>query len=1133
MALRQPSIDALLAKSDHRQKAIERLPTDPVKQYMTAVKKVKRRAKTTPSEIFTDDITAETYGERLFNKLLVGLESHNLSTLHLALRHYDWLVPGKDASPELLAIFDQLSIAAPTVPHVDISRIMTMEESTITSPPGVDGLQYFYVREFVLTRQELRDLVNYMRKSDDGFVECGEWDSMLQLSGDRFDTWTLRYVGTVEGPRRPIDRFNADLAYQLTNILGETCRAIETIHPHVIRNAKVYLLPDATISPEAGRKVDDTERLLIELFHHPSLLNRLRGGLRSGYVPTQDEVDEFTALKADVWQTFKSGAEMIPDDMQDNLIAHFEKVQEYANNYPAETGTEMHPFTDGARQTAFMEGRPSQFQGTTVLAFLGKDITVTEFTKAQSFWQGGSQAGELTKGILQRIADAETDSHGRGYRRIIQDQLSLWCFANLWPWLWHKNQAQAMFFLCDYLNIIRPLIVVSYSRPVNSVTRANFQHDGGVRMGGTSPFTEIVGVPSIQFYDHKDHDSETHEECAYINIPHNDPGRDKYGQQDVRLRRLLEITMQETFVIVDLALKALNKHAADETPPTRLDLCKEILDERASLNGTSEYKTFSDSLVKARAQCKRYFSTKVRSSTDDVRPVLDTDGRLTLLGLGRAEGLPDSNERAQQLDDLWQLNKPDLHIHIANEPANKDSWISTFMGLQTGQYLYLAALACCDPDDYITNLFDKFAPPGSDKLWFQDQRARGTAVINAGLWVTLQLEQENDELKKPSLKVHFTSAYIPASEMQNSPIGLVQSNGVARIRWKKDQDTQLTIPICSKISIPKHVQESRVIHFTPEGLDILDSSGKAFRGLGKHGQPISATIPRTQFGDKPDLILLWRAVLKAEGIPIPDDEEGDDLNFDWGPMGVAALSNKIKSMQPQQNRPIPDPADANYVLYKFLDEPDFRYGGVFNTSIPADKVGVPDHMKHFVEFLKDRQWAQHPYRDWWLSNFDREKPETGILAKNIPIYRSCKRRYRQYNSLIRKSKTGLKPMAIRAITFEIGPPDSAFDDPFDEQHEQSCVVDLPKKKKKVIEDEEEDGDEAEGSGAAAGKGKKPAKQTSKRRPAMGGAGSKASASASAVDDDDAEAEETANPRRSPRKKVVPAVVEDEDGQDEF
>jgi hypothetical protein len=183
---------------------------------------------------------------------------------------------------------------------------------------------------------------------------------MLERYGVRghcgFYTWTLRYVGTAEGLHRPFDRFNEDLDDQLRDTLGETYPAVENVHPHIMRNAKVYLLPDPTISPESGTRTEDTKRLLIELFHSPSLLNRQR--FLGGYIPTFDEAEQFMALGTDAWQTFKLGTRMASDNIQDALIAHFEEVQGYANDHPSETGTRIHLFTDEVRQMAFKQANP-------------------------------------------------------------------------------------------------------------------------------------------------------------------------------------------------------------------------------------------------------------------------------------------------------------------------------------------------------------------------------------------------------------------------------------------------------------------------------------------------------------------------------------------------------------------------------------------------------------------------------------------------------------------------------------------------------------------------------------------------------------------------------------------------------
>jgi hypothetical protein len=186
---------------------------------------------------------------------------------------------------------------------------------------------------------------------------------------------------------------------------------------------------------------------------------------------------------------------------------------------------------------------------------LGNDITHHDFKRARSFLDGGSQAAEMTNGILQRTADSEAGSHDRSYLRSIRYQLSFWCFAGLWPWLWHKNHEQAMFFLTRYMNIVHSLIAVSYGRPVTSITHADFAHTNNVDLSDMSPFIDTVAKPSIYFYHDTEVSEQLREECAFVNIPHIDPSQDRYGTTDIRLRRVLGISMQETFVLVDSTLR--------------------------------------------------------------------------------------------------------------------------------------------------------------------------------------------------------------------------------------------------------------------------------------------------------------------------------------------------------------------------------------------------------------------------------------------------------------------------------------------------------------------------------------------------------------------------------------------------
>lgn len=695
------------------------------------------------------------------------------------------------------------------------------------------------------------------------------------------------------------------------------------------------------------------------------------------------------------------------------------------------------PYSDKHRERDYQQALPSRYRGTTVGVFLGRNVKFADFNNSKDFWNGDSPASKLTKSMLSHITNTEAESHNRDHVHEISERRSLWCFVDLWPWLWHKNQEQAATFLKDYLSITRPLIAVSYSRSVNSFTRADFLHSGGLDTSGASPLTEIVGQATIQYYNSP---GESRDDCAFINIPHIDPRRDVlYGKEDIRLRRFIKLSMQETFIYFDLALKALDKHAGGKI--SRLELYKETIKQREVLKTSKVHTQFLDGFENARTQCKQFFAELSRSSTDDVHLILDTAGRLKLVELGRAEGTPESNERTRQLERLWNLHIPDLHIHIEHSAAEKQRWFDSFLPLQSGQYLYLTALAESEPDSYIENLFQTFAPEGSDRDWMQDKDQRSQAAIRAGAWITRKMAQDGDEEKKS--RVHYPMAYLPASQLQGSPIGIIQSSGIATIRWLKDEDTRVSIRISCRIALHESSNQTRVLYFTSDGLEILDTSGEALRLVDRLGQSVPATIPRIQFADKPDLIDLWHEVLQAEGIDVPVD--ADEPVIDWGQKGVPALTQKAQRIHPAQNRPVPDRGDANYILYKFLEEPDFRDGGAFQAAFAIDLPDSREHITRFVEFLQDPQWAGHPYRDWWLGNFDRAQPEMTILSKNIPLLRSCSRQVTKIYSATRKGKVQKKSnpkgrLVVDSVVLHIGPLGSAVEDPFDEGSGQSAVA---------------------------------------------------------------------------------------------
>lgn len=1110
----------LLARATGPQKIFGRFYSNvaALQMYRNEVNIIKRNAtdsdryqKPAWSDLLTEDVEPQAYGERLFERLVDGLTQEHLQTERMVLRHYEWLVPDENTTPTQIAIYDALYHRAITVSNDQLSKILALEESTIMSPPSKEG-HSFYFRAWEFKIIQLEELIEYWRQDEIHHAEVNEWQRTIDHCKRRGLTQdyvvTIRYWGTVEGPKRPIDRHLADVKERNSGILGEFLNHVEAWFPEIAAHAKVFLLPDAHHSGGQLNQLfaEDTERLLIALGHYPSSLNRQRGGQYSSFLPSSGDADLFRGLKTDFWNNFRSMAAVAPDEMVAQLDTHFNATQVYANDNPAESGTCRHEFTDGLRNMFKTQATPHQYSSYTIVVFIGKDITLDNFMSESSFLEGGSRAGVLTKDILLRIIGAEAQANDRSASvQAFNSQMSAFCFVDLWPWLWHKNIEQAIWILCQYLRIVRPLICASYSRIVNGIVRSDFQHENGVGMGA---FTPLVAEATIQFYNDPQNDDETRENSAFINIPHIHPGRDKYGPQDIKLRRVFELTMYYTFLISHVATDVVDKHYKDSEQPTRLEICTEILDEVNKLKSKEPHRAFFKALKKAKAELVTHLTegAGVRSAgagyaamADDVRPILNNAGSLKLARLGQAEGAPNSKDRLTQLESFWQMNMPDLHIAIPHLDENKNEWIQSLANLQLGQFFYLAVIGQAEPDEYTNQILSTFPPPwaqNGDDTWLNSKSERKNATLTAGLW----LQQRPNAGKK--LRRAFPQSFAPASEQQGRPIGLLATSGYGHIRLLTADGQKQTFRIQCKAAIPTSHLEMRALDFNELGINIVDSQGNVFRTQLAGTKMSAASIPWQAFQTNEDLRSLWQEICTMNSITIPVDAVPQQATRDWGSKGVAALTDKAKKEAPFQNKP-PAEEDANHILVSFLDQ-RFPNGGNFQTISQSDYPKSTGDQDAFAEFLRQPHLVGHPYLEFWKSKFHIEKPTIAVLNKNIPIYRSCTKYVHNLISISRVNAQG-KKLAVQDTILTIGPPGSALKDPFAEGSGQSCLTGKPSKK-----GEDDDGGE-DGNGKP-GPSKAAKKPSSRRR----------------ATEEEKEAETEPPPKKSGSKRRAAAEVAQDD-----
>ena len=144
-------------------------------------------------------------------------------------------------------------------------------------------------------------------------------------------------------------------------------------------------------------------------------------------------------------------------------------------------------------------------------------------------------------------------------------------------------------------------------------------------------FTPQVGVPVVRNYADpswlQEEEGSPSDESYFINIPHIHPGRDKYGSQDIALRRVLDYTMPMTFLVADHTMAFLDGYKGEKL--SRRQQRERILNAvRTSLDSQSGRKS-QQRFDQAKIDLAQWFSKDAsRTITEDVRLILTDQGRV-------------------------------------------------------------------------------------------------------------------------------------------------------------------------------------------------------------------------------------------------------------------------------------------------------------------------------------------------------------------------------------------------------------------------------------------------------------------------------------------------------------------------
>ena len=210
---------------------------------------------------------------------------------------------------------------------------------------------------------------------------------------------------------------------------------------------------------------DLRERIAIALFCVDSILNIQHGGYFNVYQPANKDFDAFTGYSSTFFKDFElaNGKQFTTKE----LVIWKNFVQEEQQKFELQTCNTVSANLIG---TTYRRATTQPKYGHTILILIERDLTDANYRSGQDFFSG-SRAGELTKRILCR------QNSWANISKAIDTSLfdsTPFLFVDLFPWPGTTNHEGALLQLEKYMNIIQPLVTITFSLMVTSVDFSNF-----------------------------------------------------------------------------------------------------------------------------------------------------------------------------------------------------------------------------------------------------------------------------------------------------------------------------------------------------------------------------------------------------------------------------------------------------------------------------------------------------------------------------------------------------------------------------------------------------------------------------------------------------------------------------------
>lgn len=494
--------------------------------------------------------------------------------------------------------------------------MFSLTESNASSLKVQEDVTVFYCRTFTFTVNEFLDLVQMLldEHQDSIPTQLYEWDhyaSILNVGADDDVPIHIRYIG--QTTRTAWSRYKADLLLHVQGLHRSFIEICQNEFPEVLASAEVEEFDRGSIEMllrcSKQRLANVREQALIALFGPSTLLNSSIGGFGAAFEFNEIDDREFLAFKTKGVQYLEQNATSISP--LEELRQYGQLIQDHATKNPESTNSANYPITDNVRDMMVNQSVAAMVGRYTPLVTIGSDLGVFGQEECKPFFHGYARASALTVDCLSHFINVEL-----GYTTTQEHQVSalqtqhFLPFVDLYPWA-KKSKIDlqgAMRILRRYLQIVNPLVVLTFSEHVTGVALGGFHHANGMPRGHN--MGSVTGRVLVSKYDH-DAGAREHD-CICLVIPCIHPGSFAHTGNNKLHMRLFAKSLAVAWLALSLATQVMARGQK-----TKREMCKEVIDLMKPLVGQGS--DFNNTFDKLRKDYQDQRVEESRREADRVR----------------------------------------------------------------------------------------------------------------------------------------------------------------------------------------------------------------------------------------------------------------------------------------------------------------------------------------------------------------------------------------------------------------------------------------------------------------------------------------------------------------------------------